>query len=117
MEKLNTISRFTQIQNIVLKGYDPVSAHGFTQIPNILLNTKNLSFTAKTVYAKLLSYAWNNNMVFPGQVRMAEEIGSTKSTVNRGIQELEKCGWLEIKRRGQGKTNVYILKYQVKDKK
>jgi uncharacterized membrane protein len=51
---------------------------------------------------------------------MAEEIGSSKSTVGRAIQELEERGWLEIQRRGQGKTNVYVLKYQVapiRDKK
>jgi uncharacterized membrane protein len=51
---------------------------------------------------------------------MAEEIGSSKSTVGRAIQELEERGWLEIRRRGQGKTNLYILKYTVlpnKDKK
>jgi len=45
---------------------------------------------------------------------MAEEIGSNKSTVNRAILELQKQGWIEITRRGQGMTNVYILKFVVK---
>src|SRR5512144_1963264 len=71
---------------------------------------------SQVVYAKLLSYAWHNNQVFPGQERMAEEIGSSKSTVGRAVQELEEQGWLEIQRRGQGKTNVYILKYKVTSK-
>ena len=65
------------------------------------------------IYAKLLSYAWHNNRVYPGQVRMAGEIGSTKSTVNRAIIELQREGWLSVERRGQGKTNVYILKFVV----
>src|SRR5512138_2061812 len=53
-----------------------------------LLNNHSLTNNAKVVYAKLLSYAWHNNQVFPGQERMAEEIGSSKSTVGRAVQEL-----------------------------
>ncbi len=117
MEQIATTNRFQQLQNIILEGFDPVSAGGFTQVPNYLLNNTKLTMVAKVVYAKLLSYAWHNNLVFPGQETMASEIGSTKSTINRGIQELEKEGWLEIKRRGQGKTNLYVLKYRVKAKR
>src|SRR5262249_19006994 len=113
MDKLSDISRFQEQHNIVLQGFDPISAGGFTQLPNFLLNNKDLTNNAKVVYAKLLSYAWHNNHVFPGQERMAEEIGSSKSTVGRAVQELEEQGWLEIERRGQGKTNVYVLKYKV----
>lgn len=117
MQKLSDIARFKTEQNILLQGFDPVSAGGFTQVPNHLLNNKDLSAVAKLVYAKLLSYAWNNNLVFPGQETMAEDIGLSKSTVNRGIQELEDKGWLEIQRRGQGKTNLYVLTHTVKPAK
>jgi len=113
MQKLSEIARFQAHQNIVLQGFDPVSAGGFTQIPNCLLNNAALSFVAKVVYSKLLSYAWNNNRVFPGQDTMAEDIGTSQPTINRGIKELEEHGWLEVQRRGQGKTNVYVLKYAV----
>lgn len=99
-------------QNIVLKGFDPVSAGGFTQVPNVLLKS-SLTANAKVVYAQLLSYAWTNDRCYPGQERMAEDLGSTKSTVNRAIIELQEAGWLEVERRGQGKTNIYTLKYVV----
>ena len=101
-----------KFQNIILKGFDPVSAGGFTQVPNVLLRSK-LSCNAKVVYAQLLSYAWTNDRCYPGQERMADDIGSTKSTVNRAILELQTTGWLELERRGQGKTNIYVLKYVV----
>jgi predicted transcriptional regulator len=117
MEKLGDIDRFKERQNIILQGFDPVSAGGFTQVPNCLLNTPKLSFAAKVVYAKLLSYAWNNNPVFPGQETMAREVGSKKSTINKAVKELEEQGWLGIERRGQGKTNVYTLFHTVKPKK
>jgi hypothetical protein len=101
-------------QNIIFsKEFDPVSAGGFTQVPNYLLRSPQLSNNAKVVYAKLLSYAWNNDRCFPGQDTMAVDIGSSQPTVARALQELETKGWLEIHRRGQGKTNVYILKYVV----
>lgn len=117
MQKLSDTSRFLEVQNIVLEGFDPIAAGGFTQIPNFLLNDATLTFAAKVVYSKLLSYAWHNNLVFPGQERMAEQIGSKKSRVNQAIKELEEEGWIEIQRRGQGKTNLYILKHTVTHKK
>jgi DNA-binding MarR family transcriptional regulator len=116
MDKLTDISRFKDRQNIILEGFDPVSAGGFTQIPNYLLN-QTFSNNAKVVYAKLLSYAWHNNKVFPGQERMADEIGTFQPTIVRALKELEQEGWLEIQRRGQGKTNIYILKYSITPKK
>ena len=103
-------------QNIVLKGFDPVTSGGFTQIPNMLLKSP-LSANAKVVYAQLLSYAWTNDKCYPGQERMADDLGSTKSTVNRAIIELQETDWLEVERRGQGKTNIYTLKYVVNNAK
>jgi DNA-binding MarR family transcriptional regulator len=100
-------------QNMILKGFDPVHAAGFTQVPNYLLRCPDLSNNAKIVYAKLLSYAWANDRCFPGQERMAEDIGTSQPTIARALQELVTQGWLEVERRGQGKTNIYVLKYVV----
>lgn len=117
MQKLGDLSAFKHVQNIVLEGFDPVSAGGFTQVPNILLNNDKLTFAAKIAYAKLLSYAWNNNMVFPGLKTMAEELGCGISTISEAITELKINDWVEVLRRGQGKTNIYKLKYVVSKKK
>lgn len=114
MEKLGESQSFRDRQNIVLEGFDPVSSGGFTQVPNVLLNEAELSFAAKVAYAKLLSYAWNNNLVFPGLETMAHHLGCAASTVSEAITELRKSGWVEVTRRGQGKTNLYKLKYVVR---
>ena len=113
MEKLADLRQFQDRQNIVLQGFDPVSAGGFTQVPNILLKDPKVSANAKVVYSMLLSYAWNNSYVFPGQERLAEDIGLSQPTIARAVKELEQHGWLEIQRRGQGKTNIYVLKYRI----
>jgi Uncharacterized membrane-associated protein/domain len=116
MQKLGELNQFQEKQNIILQGFDPVSAGGFTQVPNCILRDPKLSSHAKIAYSMLLSYAWNNNFVFPGQERLAEDTGTSQPTISRAVQELEEKGFLEIQRRGQGKTNVYILKYRVKEK-
>jgi hypothetical protein len=113
MEKLSELRRFQERQNIVLQGFDPISAGGFTQVPNYLLKDPDISANAKVVYSMLLSYAWNNSYVFPGQDRMAEDIGLSQPTIARSVKELEEKDWLEIQRRGQGKTNIYVLKHRV----
>lgn len=117
MEKIADSPAFRALQNIVLEGFDPVSAGGFTQVPNMVLNQPDLSSNAKVAYAKLLSYAWHNNCVYPGQERMGRDTGMSRPTVSRAIGELEAKGWVEIKRRGQGQTNVYILKHTVNARK
>lgn len=114
MQKLTDLQRFQERQNIILQGFDPVSAGGFTQVPNFLLKDPSLSANAKVVYSMLLSYAWHNNLVFPGQERMADDLGTSQPTVARAIKELEAHGWLEVQRRGQGKTNLYVLKFTVR---
>jgi len=116
MQKLGDTATFKSMQNIILEGFDPISAGGFTQLPNCVLNDPEISLSAKVIYAKLLSYAWFNDLVFPGQERMAVEIGAGKRTVVRAIAELEKVGYLDVQRRGLGLTNRYILHYKVKQK-
>jgi DNA-binding transcriptional ArsR family regulator len=113
MQSIGEVLATSKIQNIILKGFDPVSAGGFTQVPNILLKSKSLSANAKVVYAQLLAYAWTNSYCFPGQERMGEDIGASQPTIHRALKELQDSGWLEVERRGQGKTNIYTLKYVV----
>ena len=103
-------------QNIKVNSADPIARYGFTQLPNFILRNPELSANAKTVYSLLLSYAWHNNLCFPGQERMAEHMGAHVSTVSRAITELEDCSLIEIERRGQGKTNFYTINFVVKKK-
>jgi Helix-turn-helix domain len=114
MNKLSQLPSFQDRQNIVLKGFDPVSAGGFTQIPNAILRDKKLSVGAKLTYSILLSYAWHNNLVYPGQDTMAKEFMIGKRSIVRFLAELQKVGFLEIQRRGQGLTNCYVLRHSVK---
>jgi Helix-turn-helix domain len=101
-------------RNIEIIGADPVTRHGFTQVPNFVLTKKDISVGAKLAYAMLLKYAWNNDACFPGQVKLAEDMGAGERSVRTYLKELEAAGLLEIKQRGLGKTNLYRLYLTVK---
>ncbi len=96
-------------QNIILKGADAATRGGFTQVPNFLLRSQKLSAGDKMTFAMLLSYAWQNDFCFPGQDRLAEDLGLSTRSVRTHLKALEAIGLLSIQRRGQGKTNIYEL--------
>ena len=62
-------------RNMRINSSDPIALHGFTQVPNFILRDSAISIGAKTVYALLLSYAWHNDLCFPGQDRLAKDVG------------------------------------------
>ena len=82
-------------KNIILQGADLLSARGFTQVPNHILKG-SLSPGAKLAYAMVLSYAWHNNFAFPGQKRLADDMGVSERSVIRYMQELQKTKNLGI---------------------
>lgn len=96
-------------RNIEIVGADPVTRHGFTQVPNFILTKPQLSVGAKLAYAMLLKYAWADNACFPGQTTLATDMGAGERSVRTYLKELETAGLLEIKQRGLGKTNLYRL--------
>jgi hypothetical protein len=103
------ISDMLRDRNIEIIGADLATRHGFTQVPNFILTNKELSVGAKLAYAMLLKYAWGDDACFPGQAKLADDMGSGERSVRRYLDELEKTKLLEIVQRGLGKTNLYRL--------
>ena len=100
-------------RNIELATSDPVVRGGFTQVPNFILKNGELSLGAKVTYSMFLHYAWHNEHCFPGQDRLATDMGMSQSRVSEFIKELQEAELIEITRRGQGKTNLYKIKFVV----
>src|SRR5690348_13025665 len=88
-------------KNIILRGADVFTSRGFTQVPNHILESKSVSPGGKLAIAMLLKFAWHNDFCFPGQDRLAQEMGLSRASVNTYLQELERAGYITIKRRGQ----------------
>ena len=110
-------ARLAEIQrNIEIVGADPATRFGFTQVPNFILTNKELSVGGKLAYAMLLKYAWTDDACFPGQLRLADDMGAGERSVRSYLKELEDLGFLEVTQRGLGKTNLYKLHLTVKKK-
>ena len=104
-------------RNIEIVGADPVTRHGFTQVPNFILTNEVLSVGAKLAYAMLLKYAWADDACFPGQAKLAKDTGSAERSIRTYLKELETAGFLGITQRGLGKTNLYRLFLTVENRK
>ena len=111
---MKVIGEILREKNLQLDTTNPVLQGGFTQVPNFILKDPLISVGAKVAYAMFLSYAWHNDSCFPGQDRLAEDMGLTRVRVTQLIGELELAGLISIQRRGQGKTNLYTIHFQVK---
>jgi len=96
-------------QNIRLRNADAATTGGYTRVPNFVLESGVISPGAKLAYAMLLRYAWQNDFCFPGQERLAGDMGVAKRSVITYLKELEQANFIEIERRGQGKSNIYEL--------
>ena len=86
---------------------DPIAQTGFTVIPNAVLLNPDLSISARLVYGILKSYAWKDEKAWPGQDRLAEELGVTAKTLRGFMHELVDAKLVTVERRGRGLTNLY----------
>ncbi len=108
--EFTSIKDLIQDRNIVLVGGDIISTGGgFTRVPNFILVNPKISVGAKLAYAMLLKYAWQDDYCFPGQKRLAEDMGVSTRSVVEFIKELKRAGLINVVRRGQGKSNLYEL--------
>lgn len=82
---------------------------GFSSMPRIVLRLPNLSRNCKTTYSLLLDYAWQSGSCFPGQERLANDLGISIRTLRRDLDELKDFGLIDWKQRGRNKTNVYYI--------
>ena len=103
-------------RNIILKGADVLTVRGYTQVPNHVLVSDRVSPGAKLAYAMLLKYVWEKDYCFPGQERLAKDMGVTRQSANAYLQELQRQKFVDIKRRGQGRTNLYVLNMKARSK-
>jgi hypothetical protein len=108
MERLGETKAFRD-RNLRLRGADIATQRGWTGVPNFILESKNISVGAKLTYAMLLKYAREMDECFPGQERLAKDMGNGVRSVVRYISELEEVGLIAVKRRGQGRPNLYTI--------
>src|SRR5579862_2006479 len=104
---MDSIGSILEKNTVVVQ--DAALKTGFVQLPNFILKDKQLSAHAKLSYALLLSYAWQEGSCFPGQERMAGDLGVSDRYLRQALKELEDHDYISVERRGLNKTNVYTI--------
>lgn len=82
---------------------------GFTAVPSVVVTRNDLSHGAQRLYALLCFYARDDDQAWPGQAGLARLMKINERSLRSYFRELEREGLIHIRRRGQGKTNVYTL--------
>lgn len=80
---------------------------GFAALPYIVLRDSKLSPGARLAYAILLMYAWQEGSCFPGQARMAADLGASERHLRRFLKELQTAGYVSWRRTNT--TNEYRI--------
>lgn len=80
----------------------------FAMMPESVLDDSRLSDGAKVFYALLDRYWRSDDTAWPSQETLATRLGVSVPVVRRRLRELEAVGRVRTKRRGQGRTNVYV---------
>lgn len=104
---MDSIGSILEKNTVVVQ--DAALKTGFVQLPNFILIDKDLSAYAKLSYALLLSYAWQKDSCFPGQERMAADLGVSDRYLRQALKELQDHNYIRVERRGLNKTNVYTI--------
>ena len=93
----------------MVRGADIATQKGWTGVPNFILESKEITAGAKLIYAMLLKYARELDECFPGQKRLAKDMGHSERSIRTWLNELERVGLISIKQRGQGRSNLYTI--------
>ena len=81
----------------------------FAQIANDVLNSPDLTFKAKGIYAYMVSKP--NNWKFTIR-SMATQVKDGKAGIQSGIKELKDAGWIKYIKRTNG-TGVYLIRNDI----
>ncbi len=83
---------------------------GYVPVSNALIRLfSDLPDAALRTYLSLCSYAFGRGETFVGQETLCQIRGAHLSTIIKHISALKDAGLISVERRGQGKTNVYII--------
>ncbi len=104
---MDSLKEILEKNTIVVQ--DAALKTGFVQLPNFILTDSKLSSYAKLSYALLLSYAWQKDSCFPGQERMANDLGVSRQYLSKALNELQDSNYIKVERRGLNKTNIYTI--------
>lgn len=76
----------------MIKNRSEIMPGGYGSVQRLVMRSKTISISSKALYALLCSYTGNSQFCFPSQETLAEDLKTTKRTISRLLNELEKEG-------------------------
>jgi hypothetical protein len=83
--------------------------HGYTLVPNIVLDDETISNNAQLVYTHILKYGWGKGHCYPGHATLAQKLKLSVRSIIRALKELKNKQLIDWKQRGLNKTNIYMI--------
>ena len=84
---------------------------GFWAVPKLIANNADLSFKAKMIAGILWTRKNADFQAYPSRKYMAESLGVSTDTIDRGIKELKEKAGLKVQRAGLRRNNRYSFSY------
>ena len=81
----------------------------FCQVPKAMAKRRDLTATAKMVYAVIRDRLGKNDCAWPGVRRIAADAGVSVQTVIHAVEQLEARGLMRVVRQGNGRVNKYYF--------
>jgi len=106
MEAIGPLIR-KRVEQIIIE--NELLRSGFAAFPYLVMRDKQLSPGARLTYAFLLMYAWQEGSCFPGQARLAKDIGVSERHLQRYLYELRDSKYIQIERADKRFNNTYII--------
>lgn len=99
----------------IIKGA-AINSKGYGVIPKLVMQDRDLSITAKVIYAYLASYSGNGDCCFPSRDRVCSDLGIGKDTFLKHLALLKEMGYVtvsQMKDSGRFSHNVYALNTEI----
>ena len=102
-------------QNIILEGADLYTKTGYIQLPKFVFYDPRLNDAARSCYALITHYAFNNNRTMPGQTQLTDFWGVHRNTVSNAMSLLEELGYIHRIRRYGRMKDLLSISYTVSE--
>lgn len=85
----------------------------YAQIPWAIIEDHDIPHSAFRVYCYLMRRANDHNRAWPGQRRVAKDVGMSTATVAKAVKLLETGGWIGVRRERRGDGKHEVNRYEI----
>ena len=94
-----------------IKGFN-INSQGYGTVPKAVMQSQEISISAKAVYAYFCSFTGAGYSCFPSQYKICSDLEISKNSLSKYIRELKDAGFVEVEQEkvnGKFARNVYTL--------